>query len=65
MKRLGVAKCTCEAGFVPSVVLDPFLGSGQTAKVAKNNGLDWVGCEINNRYAAEATKNIGMLTRLF
>ncbi|MBR2442605.1 MAG: site-specific DNA-methyltransferase [Clostridia bacterium] len=47
---------TCPVG---GVVVDPFLGSGTTGKVAKDNGRCFVGIEINKEYAiiaAERTK---------
>lgn len=47
---------TCPVG---GVVVDPFLGSGTTGKVAKDNGRRFVGIEINKEYAviaAERTK---------
>ena len=31
-------------------VLDPFTGSGTTAEVAKKNGCNFVGCELNPEY---------------
>ncbi|TAN49061.1 MAG: site-specific DNA-methyltransferase [Methylococcaceae bacterium] len=34
------------------VVLDPFFGSGTTGRVAQQLGRKWVGCEINEDYAA-------------
>lgn len=34
------------------VVLDPFLGSGTTARVAMALGRQWIGCEINPEYKA-------------
>ena len=33
------------------VVLDPFMGSGTTAKVAQALGRQWIGCELNTEYA--------------
>jgi DNA modification methylase len=50
--------CTCDTGTVPGVVLDPFLGSGTTAQVAKYNGRKCVGIELNEEYAALATKRL-------
>lgn len=45
------AGCECKAGTqVPCVVLDPFTGSGTTAKVARKNGCHFVGCELNPEY---------------
>jgi DNA modification methylase len=32
------------------VVLDPFMGSGTTAMVAKRNGRQYLGCELNPEY---------------
>jgi len=32
------------------IVLDPFMGSGTTAMVAKDNGRRYVGCELNPEY---------------
>jgi len=37
-------------------VLDPFLGSGTTAKVALDLGRDAVGIELNPEYAAMAER---------
>lgn len=34
----------------PGVVLDPFMGSGRTGIVARQLGLDFVGCELNPEY---------------
>lgn len=40
------------------IVLDPFMGSGTTAVVAKQLGRDWIGIEKNKIYAVMATKRI-------
>jgi site-specific DNA-methyltransferase (adenine-specific) len=32
------------------VVLDPFMGSGTTGKMAYLNKRNWIGCEINEEY---------------
>ena len=42
----------------PSLVCDPFMGSGTTAKAAKRYGIDWIGCEKSAKYAARATREI-------
>jgi len=40
------------------IVIDPFMGSGTTAVVAKNNGRQYIGCELNSEYAELAEKRI-------
>ena len=44
---------------VGGVVLDPFLGSGTTAKVAKALNRRYIGIELNPEYCALAKKRIG------
>ena len=41
------------------VVLDPFLGSGTTAAVAKQLGRHYIGIELNPEYCKLAEKRIG------
>ena len=43
------------------VILDPFLGSGTTAVVAKKLSRNFVGIEIEAKYAAIAAKRIQMI----
>lgn len=40
------------------VVLDPFMGAGTTALVAKKNGCRFVGCELNPEYIKIAEKRL-------
>jgi len=50
---------------VPCTVLDPFLGSGTTALVARRLGRKCIGIELNERYcelAAERTKQLSLLS---
>ena len=48
------------AGCPPGgVVLDPFLGSGTTAAVAKQLGRHYIGIELNPEYCTLAQKRIG------
>jgi site-specific DNA-methyltransferase (adenine-specific) len=42
--------CGCGAPTRPGLVLDPFMGSGTTAAVAKAHGRDWLGIELNPAY---------------
>ncbi len=53
--------CTCKAGIVPSLVLDPFAGTGTTLVTAQKLGRDFIGIElgtdniplIESRFAGE------------
>lgn len=40
------------------VVLDPFMGSGSTGKAAIREGFEFIGCEIDEQYAAIARARI-------
>ena len=40
------------------IVLDPFMGSGTTAAVAKKNSRAYIGCELNKEYASLQTDRI-------
>jgi site-specific DNA-methyltransferase (adenine-specific) len=44
--------------FQGEIVLDPFLGSGQTALAAIQSGRSFIGYEINPEYAALAERRI-------
>ncbi len=48
----------------PGVCLDPFIGSGTTAKVARAMGLRAVGIELNAEYLAIAAKRLQQLSLL-
>jgi site-specific DNA-methyltransferase (adenine-specific) len=43
--------CACGAATRPGVVLDPFMGSGTVALVARRYERDWLGIELNPEYA--------------
>jgi DNA modification methylase len=45
--------CSCEAGVVPCVVLDPFIGSGTTAIVAIDRGRRCWGIDLSEKYLRE------------
>lgn len=44
-------RCDCFAPSRPGVVLDPFFGTGTVGAVASKHGRDWLGIELNRRYA--------------
>lgn len=44
------------------VVLDPFMGSGTTAVVAKKNNRNFIGCELNQEYVTMAERRISSVT---
>lgn len=50
--------CLCGAAHRPGVVLDPFMGSGTVSVVAESLGRDWVGIELNPRFAEQAERRI-------
>lgn len=45
-KEIGITDCGCGAGFEPGVVIDPFIGSGTVAKVAKREKRNWLGIDL-------------------
>ncbi len=58
------AKCQCQAGFKPGIILDPFFGRGTAGKVAFDMGRDYIGIELNPEYVKLAKKFIGTQQRL-
>ena len=50
--------CSCNAGTVPSTVLDPFGGAGTTGLVADRLGRNALLIELNLEYAAMAERRI-------
>lgn len=49
----------------PSIVLDPFLGSGTTAEVARKHGCRCIGIELNAKYIDLAAKRLAQGTLEF
>jgi len=42
--------CKCNVEYEPGIVLDPFMGSGTTAIVAKSYGMNYTGIELSKKY---------------
>ena len=65
---IGWTDCGCNAGWIPGVVLDPFIGSGTTALVAERLGRRWIGIELNEEYCEMAKRRLekafGLLLKL-
>jgi len=57
--------CGCNAGWTSGVVLDPFMGSGTTLKVARELGRSGIGIELNPEYCEMARKRIGLEQKVF
>ena len=60
----GYTDCGCNAGFEPGVTLDPFIGAGTTAVVAKKLGRNYLGIEIKQEYIDMANKRIRKIPEL-
>jgi DNA modification methylase len=59
-RTLGPLKpsCACKAAWKPGVVIDPFFGAGTTGIVAERLRRDWIGIELNPRYANIARERL-------
>jgi DNA modification methylase len=62
-KTVGWSDCG-HGNYRAGVVLDPFMGSGTTALVARRLGRRSIGCELNPEYAALAAKRLSQLSLL-
>ena len=59
--RCGLPKewdCNCGVRYKRGLILDPFFGAGTTGIVAKKLGRDYIGLELNPKYAKIAKKRI-------
>jgi DNA modification methylase len=71
VKRLGQlavagvfhSDCSCNAEARPGVVLDPFMGSGTIAALAKRHARNWLGIELNPAFAAQVRARLRHIDR--
>ena len=62
VQELGYTSCSCpQPTYKSGIVLDPFMGSGTVAIVAKKLGRDWLGIELNPKYIKISTKRINAI----
>lgn len=60
------ASCLCGGEkTLPSLVIDPFCGSGTTGLVARLQGRRFLGCDLSDDYCRIARQRIGGATPLF
>lgn len=52
------SSCRCNSETTAGVVLDPFMGSGTTALVARYHGRHYLGCELNADYIDIANQRL-------
>lgn len=55
---IGLTDCGCNAGFSGGIVLDPFMGAGTTALVARKLNRNYIGFELNPQYIEIANKRL-------
>jgi len=63
IKDYKYSDCHCGAKFKPGIVLDPFLGAGTTAVVAKKLGRNFIGIELNPDYIEIAKKRLANIEK--
>ena len=56
-----IEPCILAGSEKDDIVLDPFMGSGTTAAVAKKNSRAYLGCELNKEYASLQTDRISTI----
>jgi site-specific DNA-methyltransferase (adenine-specific) len=62
-RRVGkLVPCACGAPTRPGLVLDPFLGAGTSALVARELHREWLGIEINPAYVELARTRLCLTT---
>ena len=56
-----VTPCILAGSEKGDIILDPFMGSGTTAMVAKKNSRSYLGCELREEYASLQTARISSI----
>lgn len=54
----GLTDCGCNEGFSAGIVIDPFMGAGTTALVARKLNRNYIGFELNKDYIKIAENRI-------
>jgi DNA modification methylase len=60
-ESVGWSRCRCRQGFMSGIVLDPFMGTGTTLKVALRMGFSAVGVDLSGESLREFKKLSGSL----
>jgi len=55
--------CSCNKDFVSGIVLDPFMGAGTTAVIAKEMNRQYIGFELNPEYCKIAEQRLNEIFR--
>lgn len=58
----GWSKCSCNAGFRPGILLDPFCGAGTACVVAKKLGRHYIGIDCVKDYLKMSKKRLVKIT---
>ncbi len=61
-KPRALVPCGCGVTTRPGLVLDPFMGSGTVAVVARRYNRDWLGIELNPDYARIAEERVAAVS---
>lgn len=56
-----IEPCILAGSKEDDIVFDPFMGSGTTAQVAKDNGRKYLGCELNPEYKKLQDERLNIL----